>query len=78
MNWNTDWDPYQSLMNCEHNIQQCVLAINHTTEVLKQVSNKYNHQQEVIVQLMHQNKRLNQQLNQVLNELMILKNQSPE
>lgn len=74
MSWNTNWDPYQALKDCEHNVHQCVLAINHTTEVLKDLASKYNHQQEVISQLMFQNRKLNQNLNQAIVELENLRN----
>lgn len=61
--FNTGWDPHQALLTCEQNIHQCVLAINHSTEVMKDLAHKYNHQQEVIQQLMFQNKKLTGQLN---------------
>lgn len=60
---NTGWDPYQSLMQCEQNILQCAGAINNGTEVMKDLAYKYNHQQEVIQQLMFNNKKLTGQLN---------------
>lgn len=56
--WNTGWDPYEELMLAKQNIQQCAIAINHSTEIMKDLANKYNHQQEVINQLMFQNKKL--------------------
>lgn len=56
--WNTGWDPHQALLMCEQNIQQCAIAINQGTEVMKDLANKYNHQQEVIQQLMFQNQKL--------------------
>jgi hypothetical protein len=61
--WNTGWDPHQALLQCEQNILQCAGAINHSTEVMKDLANKYNHQQEVIQQLMFNNRKLSGQLN---------------
>ena len=60
--WNTDWDPYEALKACEHNVHQLILAVNNGTEVMKDLANKYNHQQEVINQLMFQNRKLQGQL----------------
>lgn len=56
--WNTGWDPHEVLIQCQQNIQQCAMAINHSTEVMKDLAQKYNHQQEVIQQLMFQNRKL--------------------
>lgn len=56
--FNTGWDPHTALLMCEQNIQQCAVAINQGTEVMKDLANKYNHQQEVIQQLMFQNNKL--------------------
>ena len=56
--FNTGWDPHTALLMCEQNIQQCAVAINNGTEVMKDLANKYNHQQEVIQQLMFQNNKL--------------------
>ena len=61
--WNTGWDPHQALLQCEQNILQCAGAINNGTEVMKDLANKYNHQQEVIQQLMFNNRKLTGQLN---------------
>jgi hypothetical protein len=60
--FNTGWDPHQELLTCVHNIGQLVLAVQNGTEVMKDLANKYNHQQQVIEQLMFQNRRLNQLL----------------
>ena len=60
--WNTDWDPYEELMLHRNNIQQCAVAINTGSELMKELGNKYAHQQEVITQLMFQNKKLNADL----------------
>ena len=56
--WNTGWDPYESLRLCEHNIGQCVLAIQQGSELIKELGQKYRHQHEVIEQLMFQNNKL--------------------
>lgn len=70
--FNTGWDPYDTLLQCQHNIQQCVFAIQHSSEILKDLASKHKHQQEVIQQLMFQNKKLHamvEHLNvQVLNQ----------
>jgi hypothetical protein len=42
--FNTGWDPYEELLQHRGNIQQCAMAINHSTEVMKELANKYNHQ----------------------------------
>lgn len=81
---NTGWDPYQSLLQCEQNILQCASAINHGTEIMKDLANKYNHQQEVVQQLQFNNRKLQQMVDalrhQVIQqgaELEILKMQTP-
>lgn len=56
--WHPEWDPYDALMQCQHNIQQCALAINTGSELMKQLGEKYNTQQELIKQLAFQNKKL--------------------
>ena len=59
---NTGWDPHQELITCVHNIGQLVLAVQNGSEIMKELANKYTHQQQVIEQLMFQNRRLNQLL----------------
>lgn len=71
--WETGWDPYEELMLHRNNIQQCAHAINTSSELMKELSSKYNHQQELIQQLMFQNKKLNDTLNRALLELEMLK-----
>lgn len=61
--WNTGWDPHTALLMCENNIQQCAIAINQGTEVMKEIAAKCNHQQEVIQQLMFNNRKLTGQVN---------------
>lgn len=56
--FNTGWDPYEELMQHRHNIEQLVLAINQGSELMKELGHRYNHQQEVIQQLMFQNRKL--------------------
>ena len=73
MNWNTDWDPYQTLINCQHNIQQCVTAINNASDLVQEVVNKHNYQQAQIKQLAIENHRLKDQIRIILNELSDLK-----
>lgn len=67
--WETGWDPHSALTNAETNIQQLAIAYNETTEVLKVVAAKSNHQQEIIQQLMFQNKKLNNLLSMHRHEL---------
>ena len=66
---NTGWDPHQALMQCEQNILQCAGAINHGTEIMKELANKYNHQQQVIEQLQFNNRKLQQMVNALRHEV---------
>jgi Mg2+ and Co2+ transporter CorA len=66
---NTGWDPYQSLLQCEQNILQCANAINHSTEVMKELAAKSNHQQEVIQQLQFNNRKLQQMVDALRHEV---------
>jgi len=65
----TDFDPYDALIQCQSNINQCAVAINHGTEIMKDLAQKYNHQQEVIQQLQFHNRRLTAQVNQLMNQI---------
>ena len=56
---NTGWDPHQELITAVHNIGQLVLAVQNGSEIMKELANKYQHQQQIIEQLMSQNRRLN-------------------
>lgn len=67
--FNTGWDPHTALLMCEQNIQQCAIAINQGTEVMKDLANKYNHQQEVIQQLMFQNNKLQKMIELLKNQV---------
>jgi len=60
--FDSDWDPYEELIKCQHNIEQCALAINTGSEIVEDLSQKYQHQQQVIEQLMFQNRKLQQML----------------
>jgi hypothetical protein len=71
--FDTDWDPYQELMTHKHNIEQLVMAVQHGSELMKQMGQKFQHQQQVIEQLQFHNQRLNRRLDQVINELKQLK-----
>ena len=62
--FNTDWDPYEELMAHRNNIQQCALAINTGSELMKELGQKYQHQQEVI-----QNKKLQQMIEVLKNQV---------
>jgi Mg2+ and Co2+ transporter CorA len=67
--WNTGWDPHQALLQCEQNIMQCAAAINHGTEIMKELAAKYNHQQEVIQQLQFNNRKLQQMVESFRSDL---------
>lgn len=71
--WDTGWDPYEELMLHRNNIQQLALAVNTGSELMKELGAKYNHQQELIVQLMFQNKKLTADLARLTTELQMLK-----
>jgi cell shape-determining protein MreC len=60
--FNTGWDPYQQLLQAEANIHQLAACYNSHETQLKELRGAYNHQQEVIKQLMFQNQKLNQLL----------------
>ena len=67
--WHTGWDPYEELMMHRSNIEQCAMAINTGSELMKQLSHKYQHQQEVIEQLMFQNRKLQDMLGILKNQI---------
>lgn len=69
--FNTGWDPHTALLMCENNIQQCAIAINQGTEVMKDLANKYNHQQEVIQQLMFQNNKLQKMIELLKHQVVV-------
>lgn len=48
---------------------QCAAAINHSTEVMKELASKYNHQQEVIQQLQFNNRKLQQMVESLRHEV---------
>jgi Mg2+ and Co2+ transporter CorA len=67
--FNTGWDPHQALLQCEQNLMQCAAAINHGSEIMKELANKYNHQQEVIQQLQFNNRKLQQMVDALRHEV---------
>jgi len=69
--FNTGWDPHTALLMCEQNIQQCAIAINNGTEVMKDLAFKYNHQQEVIEQLTLQNSRLQKSVESLRHQMIL-------
>ena len=71
--WDPNFDPYEAIKLCQHNIEQLVLAITDGSELMKEMARKHNHQQEVIQQLMFQNRRQQKTINQILVELELLK-----
>lgn len=60
--WNTGWDPYQELLQSKANIQELARAYNAHENRIQQLNKAHSHQQEVIQQLMFQNRKLNQLL----------------
>ena len=67
--FNTGWDPHQALLQCEQNLMQCAAAINNGSEILKELVNKFNHQQEVIQQLQFNNRKLQQMVEALRHEV---------
>lgn len=67
--FDTGWDPYEELLQHRGNILQCANAINHSTEVMKELAAKYNHQQEVIQQLQFNNRKLQQMVEALRQEV---------
>jgi len=67
--FNTGWDPHQALLQCEQNILQCAGAINHGTEIMKDLAAKYNHQQLIIEQLQFNNRKLQQIVDSLRHEV---------
>jgi hypothetical protein len=62
--FSSDFDPLGQLMAAENNINQLAQAYNNHEAVIQELRRAYMHQQEVIKQLMFQNKKL-QELNQI-------------
>lgn len=56
--FNSGFDPYEHLLMAEHNINQLIKVHNEQSQRITKLQNHYNHQQEVIKQLMFQNKKL--------------------
>lgn len=56
--FNTGFDPYEKLLVAEHNIAQLIKGHNENLHRITKLQQSYNHQQEVIKQLMFQNKKL--------------------
>jgi hypothetical protein len=75
---NTGWDPHQELLTCVHNIGQLVLAVQNGSEIMKELANKYNHQQQVVEQLMFQNRKLTETLTNQRITLELLQRQVQE
>jgi hypothetical protein len=48
---------------------QCAAAINHGSEIMKELAAKYNHQQEVIQQLQFNNRKLQQMVDSLRHEV---------
>ena len=59
-NFDTNWDPYEHLIQCQENINQLAIAFNTNTANHKHHDVVISHQQEVIQQLMFQNKKLSE------------------
>lgn len=73
--WNTGYDPFLAIEQCQRNIEQCVIAINTGSELMRELGQKYLHQQQVIQQLSLNNRRLQAQIDQIRRELEQLKQQ---
>lgn len=58
--WEPDFDPYEQLMLAHDNIGQLAAAFNNQHSALEVLRGQYNHQQEVIKQLIFQNQKLNE------------------
>ena len=71
--FDTNWDPYDALIQCQNNIEQCAVAINYGSELIKELGDKYRHQQEVIQQLQLINRKLTAQINFLVAEIQDLK-----
>jgi len=81
--WRTGWDPYEELLLARNNIQQCVLAINSGSEIMKSLAQRLNHNEQIISELSQQNHRLiidnkaqRQRLDHLQQELLVLKQQN--
>ena len=48
---------------------ECAKAINHSTEIIKELAGKFNHQQEVIQQLQFNNRKLQQMVDSLRGDL---------
>lgn len=62
MNW-FEFDPYDRLCENTHNIVQLSIAFNTQSEVLEQLTRMCQHQQQVIEQLQHNDRRLQRTIN---------------
>lgn len=58
--FDNNWDPYQQLLTAEHNINQLVLAVQHSSQLVEQLSKQLKHQNDIINHLIIQNQQLNQ------------------
>lgn len=58
--WDPDFDPYEQLMLAHDNINHLAAAFNNQHSALEILKGQYNHQQEVIKQLIFQNQKLNE------------------
>lgn len=59
---NTGFDPLQTLLQCENNIQQMALAINDGSDIVQELGKNYLEHQRAIQHLMFQNKKLQSQI----------------
>jgi hypothetical protein len=67
--FDTNWDPYEALIQCQNNIQQCVFAINEGSEIMKQIGAKYKHQEQRLHNLEFEHKKLKAITNHLLAEV---------
>lgn len=81
--FDTNWDPYEHLIQCQENINQLAIAFNGNSGTVQELNRALRHQQEVIQQLVLQNRKLTDavkittvELNQIKNDLAVLKSQN--
>ena len=75
---NTGWDPHQELIKCVHNVGQLALATQSNSKNVKELINNSQQQQQVIEQLMFQNRKLNETLTNQRITLELIKGQVEE
>lgn len=72
---NSEFDPFDELMTARHNIGELIRAVNYQNQRLQDLEGLTRHQQEVIQQIMFQNKKLANQIAQQTNYIQTLSNE---